>query len=65
MMVSFDVMSLFIRVSIREAMSLLDRHFEEDILILTSSSFSFAGQFHEQTDVVTTGSPPAARQSQS
>lgn len=30
-MVSFDVVSLFTRVLIRETMSLLSRHFEEDI----------------------------------
>jgi hypothetical protein len=52
MMVSFEVVSLFTRVPIRETMSLLSRHFEEDILtpfrhVLTSSYFSFAGQFYE------------------
>jgi hypothetical protein len=33
-MVSFDMVSLFIRVPIRETMSLLSRHFEEAILRL-------------------------------
>jgi hypothetical protein len=63
-MVSFDVVSPFTRVSIRETMSLLSRHFEEDILtlfrhVLTSSYFCFAGQFYEQIDGVAMGSPPS------
>jgi hypothetical protein len=61
-MVSFEVVSLFTRVPIRETMSLLSRHFEEDILtlfrhVLTSSYFCFAGQFYEQIDGVAMGSP--------
>jgi hypothetical protein len=61
-MVSFDVVSLFTRVPIRETMGLLSRHFVEDILtlfrhVLTSSYFSFASQFYEQIDGVTMGSP--------
>jgi hypothetical protein len=61
-MVSFDVVSLFTRVPIRETMSLLSRHFGEDILtlfrhVLTSSYFCFAGQFYEQIDGVAMGSP--------
>jgi hypothetical protein len=60
-MVSFDVVSLFTRVPIRETMGLLSRHFE-DILtlfhhVLTSSYFRFAGQFYEQIDGVAMGSP--------
>jgi hypothetical protein len=43
-------------------MDLLGRHFEEDILrifrhILTTSYFSFSGQFYEQIDGVALGSP--------
>jgi hypothetical protein len=50
-MCRFDVVSLFTRVPIMETMSLLVRHFEENILrlflhILTASSFSFAGHFY-------------------
>jgi hypothetical protein len=61
-MVSFDGLSLFTSVRIRETMSLLSRHFEEDILrpfrqVLTSSYFSFAGQFYEQIDGVAMVSP--------
>jgi hypothetical protein len=48
-MISFDEVSFFIMVPVREAMSLLGRHFEEDILRLfhhvLTSYFSFAGQF--------------------
>jgi hypothetical protein len=60
-MVSFDLVSLFTRVTIREAMSLLSQHIDEDILtlfchVLTYSYFSFAGQFYEQIDGVAMGS---------
>jgi hypothetical protein len=48
-MISFDVVSFFIRVPVREARSLLHCHFEEDILRLLhhvlTSYFSFTGQF--------------------
>jgi hypothetical protein len=54
-MVSFDVVSR-ISVSIREAMGLLGRHFEATLRhfrqVLTSSYFTFAGQFYEKTDGV-------------
>jgi hypothetical protein len=61
-MVSFNVVSLFTRLPIRETLSLLGRHFEEDILrlfrhILTASYLSFAGQVYERIDGVDTGSP--------
>jgi hypothetical protein len=61
-MVSFNVVSLFTRVPIRETMSLLGQHFEEDIQkifrhVLTSSYFCFAGQFYKQIDGVAMGSP--------
>jgi hypothetical protein len=60
-MVSFDV-SLLTQVPIRETMSLLSRHFEEDIMrlfrhVLTASYFSFTGQCYEQIDSVAMGSP--------
>jgi hypothetical protein len=59
-MVSFDVVLLFTRVPTRETMSLLGRHYEEDILtlfchVLTSSYLSFTGQFYEQIDGVAMG----------
>jgi hypothetical protein len=54
-MVSFDIVSLFTKVPIRETMDLLGRHFEEDVL--TTSYFTFNGQFYGQTDGVAMGSP--------
>jgi hypothetical protein len=59
-MVSFDILSLFTRVPIRETMDLLGHHFEEDILgffryILTTSYFTFNGQFCGKTDGVAMG----------
>jgi hypothetical protein len=61
-MVSFDVVSLFTKVLIRETMDLLGRHFEEGVLglfrhVLTTSYFTFNGQFYGQTDGVAMGSP--------
>jgi hypothetical protein len=49
-MVSFDIVSLFAKMPIRETMDLLGRHFEEDVLgpfrhVLTTSYFSLNGQF--------------------
>jgi hypothetical protein len=49
-------------VPLEEALRLLGRHFDEAILrlfrhVLTSSFFSFNGQFYEQTDGVAMGSP--------
>jgi hypothetical protein len=60
-MVSFDIVSFFSRVPIKETMELLRRHFEEDVLglfrhILTTSYFTFNGQFYGQTDGVAMGS---------
>jgi hypothetical protein len=54
--------SLFTKVPIRETMDLLGRHFEEDVLalfghILTTTYFTFNGQFYGQTDGVAMGSP--------
>jgi hypothetical protein len=61
-MVSFDILSLFTKVPIRETMILLGRHFEEDVLglfrhVLTTSYFTFNGQFYGQIDSVTMGPP--------
>jgi retron-type reverse transcriptase len=60
--VSFDVVSLFTRVPIKDIMDLLGLHFEENILllfrhVLTTSYFSLNGQFYEQIDGVAMGSP--------
>jgi hypothetical protein len=59
-MVSFDVVSLFAKLPIKETMDLLGCHFEEGILglfrhVLTSSYFTFNGQFCGQTDGVAMG----------
>jgi hypothetical protein len=61
-MVSFDIVSLFTKVPIRETMDLLGRHFEDDVLgpfrhVLTTSYFTFNGQFYVQADGVAMGSP--------
>jgi retron-type reverse transcriptase len=61
-MVSFDIVSLFTKVPIRETMDLLGCHFKEDALalfrhVLTTSYFTFNGQFYGQTDGVAMGSP--------
>jgi hypothetical protein len=60
--VFFDIVSLFTKVPKRGTMDLLGRHFEEDVLgifchVLTTSYFTFNGQFYGQTDGVTMGSP--------
>jgi hypothetical protein len=60
-MVSFDIVSLFTKVPIKETMDLLGSHFEEDILglfrhVLTTSYFTFNGQFYRQTYGVAMGS---------
>jgi hypothetical protein len=62
LMVSFDVVSLFTKVPIEDSLQLLSIHFENNILalfkhVLTSTYFSFDGQFYEQTDGVAMGSP--------
>jgi hypothetical protein len=61
-MVSFDGVLLFTRVPIKEDMYQLGCHFEEDVLglfrhVLTTSYFTFNGQFYGQTDGVAMGSP--------
>jgi hypothetical protein len=62
LMVSFDVVSLFIWVSIVESLNLVSQHFSEDVLavfkhVLTSTYFVFGGHFCEQIDGVAMGSP--------
>jgi hypothetical protein len=60
-MVSFNVVSLFTRVPIKDTMDLLEQHFENVLRlfchVLTTSYFSFNGQFYEQLDGVAMGSP--------
>jgi hypothetical protein len=61
-MASLDVSSLFTRVPIRNNMDLLRRHFEEEALglfrhVVTTSYFTFNGQFYRQTSGVAMGSP--------
>jgi retron-type reverse transcriptase len=61
-MVSFDIVSLFTKVPIRDTMDLLGRHFEEDVLglfhyFLTTTYLTFKGQFYGKTDGVAMGSP--------
>jgi hypothetical protein len=61
-MISFDIVSLFTRVLIKETMDLLGRHFEKDVLglsryFLSTSYFTFNGQFYGQTDGVAMGLP--------
>ena len=62
LMVSFDMVSLFIKVPVEEPLTLLSQHFSDDILalykhVLTSTYFCVDGQFYEQTDGVAMGSP--------
>jgi hypothetical protein len=58
-MVNFNIVSLFIRVPIRETMDLLGHQFE-DVLglfwhVLTTFHFTFSGQVYGQTDGVAMG----------
>jgi hypothetical protein len=62
-LISFDVVSLFTMVPIEEALRLLTRHFDEAILrlfrhVLTSSFFSFNGQFYDHSLKVRRNPPP-------
>jgi retron-type reverse transcriptase len=60
--VSFDVVSLFTKVPVKESLTLLSQHFKDEVLalfkhVLTSTYFCVEGQFYEQTDGVAVGSP--------
>ena len=62
LIVSFEVVSLFTIVPIVDSLELLIQHFEANVLALfkyalTSTYFCSDGQFYEQTDGVTMGSP--------
>jgi hypothetical protein len=59
---SSEVLLLFTRVPIKESMSLLSRHFEEDILrffrhVLTAACFSISGQLYGKIYGVAMASP--------
>ncbi|XP_046382334.1 uncharacterized protein LOC124153280 [Ischnura elegans] len=61
-MVSFDVVSLFTKVPLKETLQLLSARFNAKIVnlfqhVLTSTYFQFRGEFYEQTDGVAMGSP--------
>jgi hypothetical protein len=61
-MVSFDVVSLFTKVPVKESLTLLSQHFKDEVLalhkhVLTSTYFCVDAQFYEQTDGVAMGSP--------
>lgn len=62
LLVSFDVVSLFTRVPVNDAMNLLQPHFQPDIInlfrhALSSTYFLYDGRFYEQTDGIAMGSP--------
>jgi hypothetical protein len=62
MMVSFDVVSLFTRVPIKDSLDLLGQLFDEDVLalfrhVLNSTYFTYGGHFYKQMDGVAMGSP--------
>ena len=61
-MVSFEVVSLFTKVPVKESLTLLRQHFKDEIIALykhalTSTDFCVDVQFYEQTDGVAMGSP--------
>jgi hypothetical protein len=62
LIISFDIVFLFTRVPVVVSPNLLRQQFIENILalfryVLTSTYFSFGGQFYEQTDGMPMGSP--------
>jgi hypothetical protein len=60
-LLSFNIISLFTRAPLKDALNLLIRRFNEDMIlfhhVLTSSIFCFNGQFHEQISGVAMGLP--------
>jgi retron-type reverse transcriptase len=61
-MVSFDVVSLFTKVPVKESLTVLSQHFKDEVLalykhVLTSTYFCVDGQFYEQTDGLAMDSP--------
>jgi len=62
LLVSFDVVCLFTKIPIQEAIDIINRISDKDTtksigLCLTSTFFSFQGKFYEQTCGVAMGSP--------
>jgi hypothetical protein len=63
-LISFNVVSLFSKVPLKETLQLLEQQFEGRILylfrqMLTSTYFVFDGKFCDQKDGITVGSPLA------
>jgi hypothetical protein len=62
---SFDVVSLFTKVPLKETLQLLEQQFEGEILdlfkqTLTSTYFLFNGKYYDQKDGVAIESPLAS-----
>jgi len=62
LLVNFDVVSIFTKIPINEAINVIKRIIDDDIaklvgLCLTSTFFSFQVEFYEQTCGVSMGSP--------